>query len=434
MTASKILSICVLLAISTTSYAGFPPLPDGGVVHWTKTASKNYTSESGPGASPEETMRPQAEAYRAQCENLYGPELVCVVQSFADSPEVRFVDQGVTYYRWNGGARMVAIPQGPTCDPPMYINEDDECVEPEEICYTNLEEMSDECVLIGPPDEDGLNCVTNAAGLKLCLNDNPLCYTIEGQTACPDPDAVCGWKNGAYNCVKPEEEGCGNFNGERVCFTPDGDKVENDSPDHPDNGGNLDGNENNDETDPRDPTEGGDPNNQPGPGTPIDTQDSDRASEQTARDSLAELKKIQKNTSDSAKALKELSEKGLGDNTEELSDAEANQIIQNGASGSWDDPATGVWGELDEHTGSIGDIGDGENGYGSGMLDGVGDSVTGLIDQGSCQELGFTFKGNDFSLPCDKTKKIRDLLSWVLYILTIWFLFDIVTTPAVRKV
>ncbi|WP_421841197.1 hypothetical protein [Marinobacter algicola] len=112
----RLIPILVGALLSWTSQAvlaGFPPLGPDDVVVWTKTASKNYTSESGPGSSPEETMRPQAEAYRENCERNH-PDKICVVQSFSDAPEVRFVDQGITYYRWNGGARMVA--KSDTCE------------------------------------------------------------------------------------------------------------------------------------------------------------------------------------------------------------------------------------------------------------------------------------------------------------------------------
>lgn len=302
----------------------------------------------------------------------------------------------------------------PVCESPNYIDVvSGECVPPEEFCYTNLESEADDCILIGDEDGDGLNCITDSSGLELCLGDNPLCYTANGQTFCPEPDAVCGLKNGTYNCVNPQEEGCGYFNGERVCFTPDGDKVDPDSPDHPDNGGNLDGNENNDVTDPRDPTEGGDPNNQPGES---DTSATDPASEKTARDSLNKLRDIDKGITGVKSALEE----GFSSLTEEGNPAQVEGIAQDIAN----TPIAGLQ-DLED--------GIGLNPLDGNAADGVGNSVTGLVPQGTCSELGFNFNGYAFGLPCDKTQKIRDMLSWVLYFLTVWMLFDIVTSPVVRR-
>lgn len=315
------------------------------------------------------------------------------------------------------------------CISPNYIDVvSGECLPPEEICYTNLEEMADQCVLIGKEDPDpNLNCVTDETGKTLCLDDNPLCYTIDGVTACPEPDNVCGWKNGTYNCLDPVEEGCGYFNGEKVCTTPDGDIVDPASPDHPDNGGNMDGNDSNDVTDPRDPTtEGGDPTNQP------DSGSTDGSTEKTSKLSLAELQKLTKSGKASAAALQKMASEGIKTNLEEeLTQGAADSIIQNGASGSWDDPATGTWATVDGHADSIGAEG-GQN-YGVDMVMGIGTTTKNLIPQGTCQNLGFTFKGHVFGLPCDKTKKIRDLMSWVFYLLTAWFLFDIITSPATRQ-
>jgi len=302
----------------------------------------------------------------------------------------------------------------PSCDSPNYIDVvSGECVAPEEFCYTNLESQADECILIGDEDGDGLNCVTDSSGLELCLGDNPLCHTANGQTFCPEPDAVCGEKNGVYSCVNPAEEGCGYFNGEKVCFTPDGTQVDESSPDHPDNGGNLDGNDTNDPTDARDPTDGGDPNNQPGES---DTSSTDAASEKTARDSLNELREIDKGID----GVKSAVDQGFASLKEEGNSAEIDGVAQDIAN----TPIAGLQ-ELED--------GIGLNPLDGDSADGVGTAVTGLVQQGSCVELGFNFNGHTFGLPCDKTQKIRDMLSWVLYFLTVWMLFEIVTSPVVRR-
>lgn len=308
--------------------------------------------------------------------------------------------------------------EAPSCDSPNFIDpETGECVPPEEICFTTIEDMADQCVYIGeddPNDQAPEGCIIDSVtGAEICLSEQPGCYVANGNTICPTPDMVCGEKNGTFSCVAPEEEGCGYFNGERVCFTPDGTKVEPDSPDHPDNGGNLDGNENNDVTDPRDPTEGGDPNNQPGES---DTSATDAATEKTARDSLNKLRDIDKGIS----GVKSAVEQGFSSLIEEGNPAQVESIAQDIANM----PISGLQ-DLEDGI-SLNPL-DGD------AADGVGNSVTGLVPQGTCSELGFNFNGHAFGLPCDKTQKIRDMLSWVLYFLTVWMLFDIVTSPVVRR-
>ena len=165
-------------------------------------------------------------------------------------------------------------PPAPVCESPNYIDVvSGECVPPTELCFTTLEDMYPECVYIGeddPDDDVPEGCVKNSAGMEMCLTDDPVCYEVDGKTVCPEPDNVCGIKNGVFSCVDPVVEGCGSFNGEQVCFTPQGDKVQPESPDHPKNGGNLDGDDTNDVTDSRPPDQGGDPSNQPDSGTTTD--------------------------------------------------------------------------------------------------------------------------------------------------------------------
>ena len=348
----------------------------------------------------------------------------------ASIPYVHFANQswnspgpGVSYQytagcpsgeEFNTSSGQCEGPPPPECESPNYIDVvSGECVPPTEFCYTNLESQADECTLIGDEDQDGLNCVTDSSGLELCLGDNPLCHTANGETFCPEPDAVCGLKNGVYSCVDPAQEGCGYFNGEKVCFTPDGDQVDETSPDHPDNGGNLDGNDTNDPTDARDPTEGGDANNQPGES---DTSSTDGAIEKTARDSLNKLRDIDKGVS----GVKSAVEQGFSSLKEEGNAAEVEGIGQDIAN----TPIEGLQ-DLED--------GIGTNPLDGDAADGLGNTVTGLVQQGTCTELGFNFNGHAFGLPCDKTQKIRDMLSWVLYFLTVWMLFDIVTSPVVRR-
>ena len=168
----------------------------------------------------------------------------------------------------------------PVCESPNYIDvASGECVPPTELCFTTLEDMYPECVYIGeddPDDDVPEGCVKNSAGMQMCLTDDPACYEVDGKTVCPEPDNVCGIKNGVFTCVDPVVEGCGSFNGEQVCFTPQGDKVEPESPDHPKNGGNLDGDDTNDVTDSRPPDQGGDPSDQPDSGTTTDGSASEK--------------------------------------------------------------------------------------------------------------------------------------------------------------
>jgi hypothetical protein len=413
----------ILFAFSLQADAAFSPLPDGAVVTYSESANKSWNTNNYDGETAGENLAANPGTLSAldSCVSSY-PDMDCSIEQYSDDAYQTGTWAGGLEMRQKGHVRVVAFPSGFSCESPNYIDVvSGECVSPEEICYTNLENMADECVLIGSPEAE--NCVTDESGLELCLGDNPLCYQANGKTVCPDSDSVCGEKNGTFQCVSPQEEGCGLFNGERVCFTPDGDKVDSDSPDHPDNGGNLDGDQNNDVTDSRPPEEGGDPDNQPN--QPLPTTDANRASEKTAKDSLNELRKINDGLKKNTEAVKDTADQFR----EEVSQSELDSIQQNGASGSWDDPATGTWADVDGYSDDISDTSDD---YGVGMLDGIGDTTSGLVSQGSCRNLGWNFQGHSFQLPCEKTQKIRDLLSWVFYILTVWALFDIVTTPVTR--
>ncbi|RKR78184.1 hypothetical protein [Marinobacter nauticus] len=102
----------LIIGLVDKAHAGFPPLQEGQIVHWSKTGSKNCTSQGGCGDSPGSQIAEQAQAYIPQCEMRY-PEMNCTIQQFSDPKEVRFVEQGITYYVWRGGARVVATPLEP---------------------------------------------------------------------------------------------------------------------------------------------------------------------------------------------------------------------------------------------------------------------------------------------------------------------------------
>lgn len=307
----------------------------------------------------------------------------------------------------------------PSCDPPNYVHpETNECTEPEEVCFTTIESMADRCVFIGETTPEAPpGCIRDEeTQVEICLSENEGCYVADGKEICPTPGMVCGEKNGTFQCIAPEQEGCGYFNGERVCFTPDGDKVEPDSPDHPDNGGNLDGDDSNDPTDPRTPEEGGDPDKQPGYIPP--TAEGEGASEKTARDNLNENRKTADNTKKAADSLDKIKDIL---NQEKLENQDG---ITGGIDSAGDDAIAGTG--VDEH---IQGIGEGE--FDGDMVGGAGDSVTGALPgTGSCTDISAElWPGRVFQITCADTARIRDLLSWVFYVLTVWYLFDLVTNP-----
>jgi hypothetical protein len=327
------------------------------------------------------------------------------------------------------------------CESPNYIDVvTSECVAPRSVCFTSIHTEENECTYVGGEDPDDpetpAGCTRNYnTGDLICVADDvPAggeadCFTVNGEQICPTPEAVCGNKNGSFQCLEPQQKGCGSFNGENVCVDPTGHVVPVDDPDHPENGGNLDGNSKNDPTDSRDPADGGDPNNQPN--APIDTGANEGSSEKTSRESNLKLGKIETNTESSAKSLKEIALNGLNVNnlSEEISDSASNSILQNADSEAL---ISGSNDEMFDFIEGI-DVAATGGGYGGGMVSGITDAATDIIPQGTCSELGFAFKSHSFSLGCDKTERIRDLLSWVFYILTVWFLFDVVTSPTTRQ-
>lgn len=301
------------------------------------------------------------------------------------------------------------VPEPRVCESPNFIDpETNECTEPEEVCFTTIESMSDRCVFIGETTPDAPpGCIRDEeTQAEICLSESEGCYVADGKEICPTPDMVCGVKNGTFSCVAPEQEGCGYFNGERVCFTPDGDKVEPDSPDHPDNGGNLDGDDTNDPTDPRTPEEGGNPDNQP-----IDTTgQGEGATEGTAKEQLKALRQLRDDITNQNKA-----NTGNG--------AALEQGISSGI-GSAGDAAAGV---LDGH---ITDI-DSPSPMEGEDLSTIGGAVTGIFGApAQCQDIVFGVDELSYTITCADGEKIRDLLGFLLYVFTIIRLFNVATRPA----
>lgn len=295
------------------------------------------------------------------------------------------------------------------CNAPNYIDpETNECVPPEEVCFTSIESMADRCVFIGETTPDAPpGCIRDEeTQAEICLSENEGCYVADGKEICPTPGMVCGVKNGTFSCVAPEQEGCGYFNGERVCFTPDGDKVEPDSPDHPDNGGNLDGDDTNDPTDPRTPEEGGNPDNQP-----IDTTgQGEGATEGTAKEQL--------------KALRQLRDEAVNQNKANTGNGAA---LEQGISSDIDSAGDSAAGVLDGHITDIDSPGPMEGDD----LSTIGGAVTGIFGApAQCQDISFGVDELSYTITCADGEKIRDLLGFLLYVFTVIRLFNVATRPA----
>lgn len=334
-----------------------------------------------------------------------------------------------------------AVTRTITCELPLVWDSDaGECRNPpKEICYTDLEQNADSCVLIGdddPNDELPSGCVLDTFGRQVCLTDDPNCYNINGQQACALENSVCGWSNGTYGCVQPELEGCGYFNGERICFTPDGEKVDKDSPDHPDNGGNLDGDDTNDPKDSRPPEDGGNENNQPGIPEGL-------ASEKTSQGMLNELKNIGKTLKDIKNAPGVQSPGGStgggstpgeGDSEIDFSpiiDETSTSEALNNAKSEMDTASDSAISELDTVADGIGDAGP----MSTNDMSGVTSGVLGIFGGGQCSELILGTQDLNLTISCSDIQKIKDLLGFILYAFTAWRLFEIVTRqPASAKV
>lgn len=312
------------------------------------------------------------------------------------------------------------VPQPPEClEGTRWDEEAGECVQLDTVCFTNIETESEECRFVEYEDDDGYGCITNPeTGREMCLTDTPNCVEHDGNRICWDNESKCGVYNGSFQCLKPTHEGCGYFNGVQVCYTEDGKKIDQDSPDHPQNGGNADGDETNDEKDSRPPEDGGDPNNQPGVQLP--TTDDNRASEQTLGKLLQEARR-------GNDLLEELGENlDLQDLIEEAPD--------NGAQVEQDKVESEGQQQIDDSgiDGLIGDMG--TNPIGQGDVEGVGNDVLGIVPDGSCTSVGIKYKSIDWSIDCDDVSRLRNLLGWLFYLFTAWYLFELITTPVGSRV
>jgi len=348
---------------------------------------------------------PGAHTEASECGNL-----ATVSECQADHPDkycfIEYYDYG-TQWRYKGVFYRDRTPED--CIAPNYFDpETNECIEPEEVCFTTIESMGDRCVFIGETTPEAPpGCIRDEeTQAEICLSENEGCYVADGKEICPTPGMVCGVKNGTFSCVAPEQEGCGYFNGERVCFDPDGNKVEPDSPDHPDNGGNLDGDDTNDPTDPRTPEEGGNPDKQP-----IDTTgQGDGATEGTAKEQLKALRQLRDDVRNQNKA-----NEGNG--------AALEQGISSGIA-SAGDSATG---QLDNHIDGI----DTSAPMTSDDLSGVETTVSNLFGVSTqCTDIVFGTQELFYTITCQQMDKIRDLLGFLLYGFTVIRLFQIAVRPA----
>lgn len=106
----------VAVGFGAEAFASFPPLPEGAVIIFSKTGSKDYDDQTGMGNPPSYNLKITAENYRNTCQNQH-PDKFCYVQSFDGSPQFLYTSGGKNYYRINGGARMIASPTGEAVEP-----------------------------------------------------------------------------------------------------------------------------------------------------------------------------------------------------------------------------------------------------------------------------------------------------------------------------
>lgn len=93
-------------------------------------------------------------------------------------------------------------------------------------------------------NEEGQDCRTSNE-IQFCVDDDRTCRFINDQEICINHETReerynCGTFNGEVVCIeKNEQSNCRFVNGEHLCLYPEGDKVDENSVDHPDNGGNA---------------------------------------------------------------------------------------------------------------------------------------------------------------------------------------------------
>ena len=60
----------------------------------------------------------------------------------------------------------------------------------------------------------------------------------------------------------------------------------------------------------------------------------------------------------------------------------------------------------------------------------LGDEINSIFPDFACVSYNQpVFQGYGFNITCDSTNRLRDLLSWVFYMFTAWYLFSLITTP-----
>jgi len=104
----------LIIGLVDKAHASFPPLPEGGVVFWSKSGATRYYTSQGT-KNPQDDLRIFAEERIPPCEASY-PDMSCSIQGYNDPP-VKISD-----YTWGGGGsemevrghiRVIAVPLEP---------------------------------------------------------------------------------------------------------------------------------------------------------------------------------------------------------------------------------------------------------------------------------------------------------------------------------
>ena len=111
-------------------------------------------------------------------------------------------------------------------------------------------------------DGESDNCISNDSGTELCMDDDggsEMCSTdSSGDSYCVEDGGLCiSDESGSMTCYDDVDGGsdCITYMGETTCFNDDGEAIDEDDPDNPENGGNADGDSTNDLLDPDDETD-----------------------------------------------------------------------------------------------------------------------------------------------------------------------------------